>query len=169
MNQQIIIKKLFTQTITKENFQAYGQLILPVEHDKLYDQNDAQLQLDKGIPRFYIMTLPNRGRRFHRITRHSLCTQCLGSLAGKDWYIAVAPPSLGNKPNLSEIVSFHIPSDCFIKLEMGTWHAGPYFDDDYLNFYNLELSNTNVIDHCTYDFLAQDHLELEIIFNSSHT
>lgn len=31
-------------------------------------------------PRFYIMRLPARGLRFHRITYHGKVTQCLGSL-----------------------------------------------------------------------------------------
>ena len=53
--------------------------------------------------------------------------------------------------------------NCFIKLETGTWHAGPYFDDDFIDFYNLELSDTNVIDHFTYDFLRFNNLEFEIV------
>jgi hypothetical protein len=30
--------------------------------------------------RFYIMRLPRRGLKFHRITYHAQCTQCLGGL-----------------------------------------------------------------------------------------
>lgn len=39
------------------------------------------------------MTLLNRGTEFRTITRHRRCTQCLGSLEGKDWLLAVAPPA----------------------------------------------------------------------------
>ncbi|XP_024517675.1 uncharacterized protein LOC9657510 [Selaginella moellendorffii] len=39
------------------------------------------------------------------------------------------------------------------KLNEGTWHAGPLFGDrDSMVFYNLELSDTNVVDHTTHVF-----------------
>ncbi|WP_048752260.1 ureidoglycolate lyase, partial [Crocosphaera watsonii] len=116
-----------------------------------------------GIPRFYIMRLTERGRCFNRITRHEQCTQCLGSLEGKEWFLGVVPPGDENYPNIEQLQAFRIPGNCFIKLEVGTWHAGPYFDHDFVNFYNLELSNTNVVDHFTYDFLKKDNLTFEMI------
>ncbi len=163
MTKQIILNKLIVQSITKENFKLYGQLILPNSDHKIFDNNDAQLNLNNGIPRFYIMRLQQRGRKFSRITRHHQCTQCLGALDGKNWLMAVAPPSLSERPKLTEIAAFSIPGNCFIKLEIGTWHAGPYFDYDFVDFYNLELSNTNIIDHFTYDFLTNENTEFEII------
>ena len=164
-NQAIImsLQQISAQLINPDNFQPYGQLITASEDGKPYDLFDAQLDLNQGIPRFYIMRLHYRGRKFHQITRHNLCTQCLGSLEGKTWYIAVAPPSAIPEPDLAKMAAFQIPGNCFIKLEVGTWHAGPYFDDALVDFYNLELSNTNVIDHCTFDFARQQDLEFEII------
>jgi ureidoglycolate hydrolase len=167
MTKTIELKTLPATVITPENFQLYGQVITPTKDGKPYDINDAQLNLNQGIPRFYIMRLEKRGRKFHKITRHSQCTQCLGSLAGKDWFIAVAPPSEQEQPDLSYLAAFQIPGDCFIKLEVGTWHAGPYFDHDVVYFYNLELSNTNLVDHFTYDFQQQNGLEFEIINSST--
>ena len=157
------LQKIPAQLINTENFKPYGQLITASEDGKTYDHLDAQLNLNNGIPRFYIMRLHHRGRKFHQITRHNLCTQCLGSLEGKTWYIAVAPPSVTLQPDLKAMTAFQIPGNCFIKLEVGTWHAGPYFDDDVVDFYNLELSDTNVVDHFTYDFSTQQNLELEIV------
>ena len=85
-----------------------------------------------------------------------------GALEGKDWLLGVAPPGEAEKPEPDEIQAFHIPGNCFIKLEVGTWHAGPYFTHDLVNFYNLELSDTNVVDHQTCN-LAQDFgVEFEI-------
>lgn len=163
MAQKTLVKSLAAMTITSENFHPYGQLIVPTKDGKAYDENDAQLHLENGTPRFYIMRLEKRGRQFHQITRHSLCTQCLGALEGKEWLIAVAPPSRENYPDISQLKAFKIPGDCFIKLAIGTWHAGPYFDHDMVNFYNLELSDTNLVDHFTYDFLEQDNLSWEIV------
>ncbi|NET53648.1 MAG: Ureidoglycolate hydrolase, partial [Merismopedia sp. SIO2A8] len=82
---------------------------------------------------------------------------------GKDWLMAVAPPNSSEQPNLEEMKAFRIPGNCFIKLEMGTWHAGPYFEHEFVDFYNLELSDTNVVDHFTHDFLESSQLEFEMI------
>lgn len=157
------VKQLLAQAITLENFQPYGQVIFPSKDGKLFDREDAQLVLDNGIPRFYIMQLHGRGNKFHNITRHAECTQCLGSLAGKDWLMAVCPAKNKNEPELQNIAAFRIPGNCFIKLNVGTWHAGPYFEHDKVDFYNLELSNTNEVDHFTHSFLKSHQLEFEIV------
>lgn len=163
MSTENSIQQLPAEWITPERFRPYGQVIFASQDGKSYDADDAQLNLQNGTPRFYIMRLHHKGSKFHKITRHIQCTQCLGSLEGKDWLIAVAPPnSEVDEPALEDIVAFHIPGNCFIKLEMGTWHAGPYFNHDFVDFYNLELNNTNVIDHFTHDFLKSHQLQFEI-------
>ena len=149
--------------ITESNFAPYGQLITATPDGKVFDETDAVLNLQNGTPRFYIMRLQHRGRTFHQITRHNLCTQCLGSLNGKDWFMVVCPPGKEIEPDLNSIKAFRIPGDCFIKLEVGTWHAGPYFDHQIVDFYNLELSDTNVVDHLTHNFATKQNLEFEIV------
>ena len=165
MNTATTLQQLQAQWVTPDNFQRYGQMIWASEDGKSYDAEDAQLNLQNGTPRFYIMRLHHKGRKFHKITRHVQCTQCLGSLEGKDWLIAVAPPNEAQQPALEEISAFRIPGNCFIKLEMGTWHAGPYFEHDFVDFYNLELSDTNVVDHFTHNFLQSNQLEFEIVYS----
>jgi len=165
MNTATTLQQLQAQWVTPDNFQRYGQVICANEDGKSYDAEDAQLNLQNGTPRFYIMRLHHKGRKFHKITRHVQCTQCLGSLEGKDWLIAVAPPNEAQQPALEEISAFRIPGNCFIKLEMGTWHAGPYFEHDFVDFYNLELSDTNVVDHFTHNFLQSNQLEFEIVYS----
>ena len=160
---QATIQTLSANWITQESFAPYGQLILPSEDGKPYDETDAQLDLSQGKPRFYIMQLKHRGKQFNRITRHQLCTQCLGSLEGKNWLIAVAPPTEDSQPDFKQLKAFQIPGNCLIKLDQGTWHAGPYFEEEIVNFYNLELSDTNEVDHFSYDFLAAENLIWEII------
>lgn len=163
MNTEKTIQQLPAEWITPEKFRPYGQVIFASKDGKSYHADDAQLNLQNGTPRFYIMRLHHKGRQFHKITRHVQCTQCLGSLEGKDWLIAVAPPNPEvEEPALEDIVAFHIPGNCFIKLEMGTWHAGPYFNHDFVDFYNLELNDTNVVDHFTHDFLKSHQLQFEI-------
>ena len=158
------LQQLQAQSITPENFRRYGQLISASLDGKTYDVEYAQLNLQNGIPRFYIMRLLHKGRHFHTITRHVQCTQCLGSLEGKDWFLAVAPPNNDSEePAIEEIAAFRIPGNCFIKLEVGTWHAGPYFDHEFVDFYNLELRDTNVVDHFTHNFRKSHQLGFEII------
>lgn len=158
------LEQLPAQIITPENFQSYGQVIFASIDGKTFDNEDAQLNLKNGIPRFYIMRLHHKGRKFDKITRHVQCTQCLGSLEGKDWLMVVAPPNLDiNTPALDKLAAFRIPGNCFIKLNVGTWHAGPYFDHEYVDFYNLELSDTNVVDHFTHSFKTSNQLEFEIV------
>jgi ureidoglycolate hydrolase len=157
------VQPITAQLITPEAFAPFGQVITASLDGKAYDQTDAQLHLKNGIPRFYIMRLQSKGRRFSRITRHQQCTQCLGSLADKEWLMAVAPPSATLQPNWQAICAFRIPGHCFIKLDIGTWHAGPYFDHEWADFYNLELSDTNITDHNTCNLLVSYGKEFEII------
>jgi ureidoglycolate hydrolase len=158
------VQQLQTEWVTPENFRRYGQVIFASKDGKVYDNEDAVLNLQNGIPRFYIMRLQGRGRKFDKITRHMQCTQCLGSLSGKDWLIAVCPPDNNvDEPALEEIAAFRIPGNCFIKLDVGTWHAGPYFEHEFVDFYNLELSDTNVVDQFTHDFVKSHQLEFEMV------
>jgi len=162
METQLLLK-LKPQPITPEAFQPFGQVIFANEDGAQFDSTDAQLQLQNGTPRFYIMRLRQRGLRFSRITRHHRVTQCLGSLHGKEWFIAVSQPSPNVAPDWENITAFQIPGDCFIKLNLGTWHAGPYFEADQIDFYNLELSDTNIVDHDTCNLLETYGVEYEII------
>jgi ureidoglycolate hydrolase len=158
------LRQLNAALISAEQFLPFGQVLQAIPDGKPYDESDAQLVLNTGIPRFYIMRLPHKGRKFSVITRHHHCTQSLGSLEGKDWLIAVAPPnSMLSKPNLDGIKAFRIPGNCFINLYPGTWHAGPYFDHDSVDFYNLELSDTNLVDHDSYHFGKAENIEIEIV------
>lgn len=156
--------KLAARSITAEAFRPYGQLIYASAESQAYGSEDAQLQFSGGIPRLYIMRLNRRGCTFSSITRHQRCTQCLGSLHGKSWLMAVAPPSMAEQPTVGEITAFRIPGDCFIKLNVGTWHAGPYFkDDEFIDFYNLELSDTNLTDHHTCNLLDSFGIQFEMV------
>ncbi|XP_039038635.1 uncharacterized protein LOC120176250 [Hibiscus syriacus] len=124
--------------------------------------------------RFYIMSLQSRPFRFSTITHHANVTQCLGSIGGHVWYLGVAKPSLVDSkevekekrkiavqsrfshfylsPAIDDVHVFRISGPKFIKLNCGTWHAGPLFRADAMDFYNLELSDTNVADHTTHSF-----------------
>lgn len=157
------LRSLPADHITPEAFAPFGQVIFPSPDGVVFGSEDAQLKLDAGIPRFYIMQLAGRGRTFHAITRHQKCTQCLGSLDGIEWLMGVAPPCEANDPDPEAIRAFRIPGNCFIKLHVGTWHAGPLFEVPTVSFYNLELSDTNITDHHTCNLRSRYRLEFEIV------
>jgi hypothetical protein len=112
------------------------------------------------------MHLENRPLEFSNITHHASVTQCLGSIGGNVWYLGVAKPSIVDSneikddtaktvvqsrsghfyapPAIEDVQVFKISGSKFLKLNRGTWHAGPLFKSDKMDFYNLELSNTNV-------------------------
>ena len=117
----------------------------------MFGPQDARLDLSGGIPRFYIMRLPRRGLIFRQITRHRRVTQCLASVGGKPWFLAVAPPKDLDDPEAEprheDIRGFLVPGNVAVKLHKGTWHAGPFFEDAEMSFFNLELSDTNEVDH----------------------
>jgi ureidoglycolate lyase len=136
---------------TPENFAPYGTLIEVAEDGKLFGPDEAQLVLDRGTPRFYIMKLRQREMGFRQITRHLAVTQCLASVGGKPWIIALAPPDAPDDPqglpDMSRVRAFRIAGDQAIMIGRSTWHAGPFFDEPALGFFNLELADTNQVDH----------------------
>ncbi len=144
---------LAVEDATPQNFAPYGTLIEAGEDGVPFGPQDAQLVLDRGTPRFYIMHLPPRPPGFRQITRHLAVTQCLASVGGRPWLIAVAPPEHPDDPaahpDPDKIRAFRIAGDQAIMLARSTWHAGPFFEGEALSFFNLELADTNVTDHHT--------------------
>jgi ureidoglycolate hydrolase len=145
------IRDLPARPITREAFAPFGDLIAPTADGAPFGSHEAALDLTRGTPRLYIMRLPSRGLVFRQITRHRNVTQCLAAMGGKSWLMAVAPPDAVDDPDaepaLADIAAFVVPGSVAIKLHRGTWHAGPFFENEDIDFLNLELSNTNEMDH----------------------
>jgi ureidoglycolate hydrolase len=141
-------------TVTSENFVPFGQVIgESLDGDVFGPSSDAVLNLSqgKGTPRFYLMKLQGgRPMQADRITRHCQVTQCLGALGlEEDFYLIVHQPD--DYPTLEGLKAFRIPPRHFVKLHAGTWHVGPMWcgPDMDRTFMNLELADTNVVDHDT--------------------
>jgi ureidoglycolate hydrolase len=152
-------RKLPVVPITRESFAPFGEFITAGPDDAVFGPGDARLDLAHGRPRFYIMHLERQPGVFDHITRHCKVTQCLGAMMGHEWWIAVAPPGRADdpsaRPNPDAIAAFRVPGDGFIKLHVGTWHAGPYFAAAAVDFFNLELADTNQADHQTCDLARE--------------
>lgn len=62
------------------------------------------------------------------------------------------------------LCSAQVPFGTFIKMNPGTWHAGPLFDTAaYMDFYNLELADTNQADHNNFYFDGELQAAIQIM------
>eukprot|EP00271_Cylindrocystis_brebissonii_P007861 TRINITY_DN21753_c0_g1_i1.p1 TRINITY_DN21753_c0_g1~~TRINITY_DN21753_c0_g1_i1.p1 ORF type:complete len:365 (+),score=23.77 TRINITY_DN21753_c0_g1_i1:253-1347(+) len=186
------VVRLRPQELTADKFAPYGQVVGPTEDGTVFGPNDAALDISRGIPRVYVMRLHDKPALFDTVTHHASVTQCLGAIgaASGPWYLAVAPPSLvedaastsGSDPNLSDsceivsspaghhyraprvedVVAFRIEGPQVVKLHVGTWHAGPFFAEPSMDFCNLELADTNVVDHTSHVFSTSHAIRFEI-------
>ncbi|MBE9603731.1 ureidoglycolate lyase [Acetobacteraceae bacterium H6797] len=145
--------RLAPRPATPAAIAPFGTLIEPGEDGTPFGAADAALDLGQGQPRLYIMRLTARPLVAQTITRHRRVTQCLAATDGKPWFICLAPPSdlddEGATPEPGSIVCFEIPGGTALALHRGTWHAGPYFLGPQKDFFNLELADTNEVDHHT--------------------
>ena len=152
-------KTLFSvqaQPLTDGAFAPYGDIIKPRLSGEQFDrsnpynaaneQTHVELMVTNGDPVLRIMHQQHRGMIFSKMARHRRVSQCLGSLQGKHWFMAVAAPTKNDAPRLEDVAAFRIPGDRIIKLHVGTWHAGPHFTHEECLFLNLENEDTNTID-----------------------
>ncbi|CAI8604221.1 unnamed protein product [Vicia faba] len=170
---------------TPSTFQDYGQVIEPSPDTQGFGPYDAQLDLSQGIPRFYIIHFENCPLKFSDITHHASVTQCLGSIGGNVWYIGVAKPSIVDSneikddsgktvvksrsghfyvpPTIEDVQVFKVSGPKFLKLNRGTWHVGPLFTSEAMDFCILELTNTNVVDRTTHNFKKQNGIAFLVV------
>ncbi len=134
-------------TVTAANADSLapcGQLVLPASNGADWGQGDAELELQNGQPRFWVMELEHRAPQVPVLARHSRCSQCLASADARPWWVVLAPPQAELAPPDPQIIRlFRIPAGVILKLHPGTWHAGPYFPETKALFFNLELADTN--------------------------
>ena len=154
----------FARTATRENFAPFGDLVgIAPDGENWSVEKDADLvgfDGRHGFPRFYLMALGGpRPYRYDRVTHHARVTQCLGAAsATEDFYLAVHAPTIGADgvawpPDPAGVRVFRVAPHTFVKLHRGTWHAGPLWGEAPERvFYNLELHDTNEVDHNTVVF-----------------
>ncbi|MCC7348045.1 MAG: ureidoglycolate lyase, partial [Variibacter sp.] len=117
------------QDLTDAAFAPYGDIIKPRPSGKQFDRGSqyrpesesthVKLVMTNGEPCLRIMHQFKRGLVFTHLARHRKVSQCLGSLQGKEWFMAVAAPTDfadASCPPLDRITAFRIPGDRIIKL-----------------------------------------------------
>ena len=147
------VAPLRVQAATEAGLAPYGTLVQPAEDGAPLAADDARLDLGRGTPRFYIMRLRSRPLSVSRITRHRRVTQCLAALRGEEWMLVLAPPGDPDdpaaQPDRTQLAAFRFSGPQAVILHRGTWHAGPLFTAPEVDFINLELTDTNEVDHST--------------------
>ena len=134
---------MVAEPLTSLGFAPFGQVAFPEEDGAAFGPEDAQLDLSRGTPRFYLMRLRDKHMEFDTITYHEQCTQCLGALGSESWYMAVsqATHDVTQYPVGESIKVFEIPPGA-------------------MDFYNLELSDTNQVDHNCHEYGTGDGFEV---------
>jgi ureidoglycolate lyase len=160
-------RTITAEPISAESFAEFGTLLCALDDGTPFTAEEAQLDVSRGTPRYYLMRLEHRPPRFAGITRHRQTTQALLSVGGKEWLLAVAPPKDLDIPDATpcaeEIRAFRVPGDVVVLMKRGTWHSGPHFTEDEMSFANLELADTNVVDHQTYRLDRELGFTMEIV------
>ena len=130
------------------DFTRFGTAILPVDDMTPHSNCDAELKFNGDNLRYYVMRLHRRAAVLGSMTRHIQATQCLGSADAQPWWLAVATAKLQSEQlDHSTVQLVKVEPGEAVKLHQGTWHAGPFFLATTALFFNLELSDTNLVDH----------------------
>lgn len=130
------------------DFTRFGTAILPVDDMTPHSSCDAELKFNGDNLRYYVMRLHRRAAVLGSMTRHIQATQCLGSADAQPWWLAVATAKLQSEQlDHSTVQLVKVEPGEAVKLHQGTWHAGPFFLATTALFFNLELSDTNLVDH----------------------
>jgi ureidoglycolate hydrolase len=163
----IATRHLSAQPITAADFAPFGVVLSALPDMTPMTADEQMLDLSGGRPRFYLMELHDKPPVFRAITRHRRTTQALLSVGNHGWVIAVAPPGplddADAVPDLDAIKAFRVPGDVAVLLRRGTWHSGPHFSEPTRSFANLELSDTNVVDHHTFHIDRAHGIQYEVV------
>jgi ureidoglycolate lyase len=130
------------------------------------DAPAGALRLDGGDARLWVMAVRDRplvdgAFPVESITRHRRVTQCLASADGEPWFLAVAPPDADPSTDPDCVTAFVVPRGTALLLHVGTWHAGPFSRTDGARFFNLELVDTNDVDHDTVSLASPVRVSLD--------
>lgn len=160
MTESLPLHRLTAETVTAEEFAPFGVVLTPMADGTPFTSEEAVLDVSGGIPRFYLMALDDKKPEFTRVTRHLETTQTLMAVGDVEWTIAVAPAGI-DEPGLDDLRAFRIPPRTAITLLKGTWHAGPFFAEPRMDFVNLELDDTNFVDH--HNFRLDDAYGVRVV------
>jgi ureidoglycolate lyase len=142
--------------VSPEVFAPFGHVIAQGA-----DAPAGTLDLAGGTPRLWVMSVTDRPPVFDRITRHHRVTQALASADAIPFWLVVAAPGTDPAAVGAALRAFIVPPATAVLLHAGTWHAGPFFAPRTMRFFNLELADTNDVDHDTVHLDGPVRIEID--------
>ena len=125
IEQMKIIKEILAEPISKvscEDFAPFGEILDP--------HSTISIDLGEGMPTVEIFTAPFRSFSFSEMSRHVNSCQTFFPIEGKEFVIALAPPTDNDDPyampELDKIRAFVIDGAYCINLAKGCWHTTPF-------------------------------------------
>jgi ureidoglycolate lyase len=109
---------LKAQPMTREAFAPFGVLI--------DSRGSLEIDLGKGSPSLTGATSEWRPLKFDFMARHKETMQVFSPLVSSQSVIAVAPPSVGDAPQVEKVVAFLVDGRLPYAYHKGTWHTPPF-------------------------------------------
>jgi ureidoglycolate lyase len=125
---------LKVQPMTREAFAPYGILI--------DSRGSVEIDLGSGVPSLTGATAERRPFSFEFMARHKQTMQVFSPLALSESIIAVAPPCVGDAPELERIAAFHVSGRLPYAYHKGTWHTPPFPLHDWSSYLVVDRSGT---------------------------
>lgn len=115
-------KRIQAMPIESEEFSLYGEVLIP--------HSSIDLDFDGHTPNIRMFSAPFRDFVFDEMSRHINSSQTFIPLNGKDFIIAVSPPSDNDDafavPDLQGLKAFVVHGARGISLHKGCWHTTPF-------------------------------------------
>ena len=146
--------------LSAESFSPYGEVLRPTADGSPPLPGEDRLDLSRGTPRFYLMQLADKPARFISITRHRQVTQCLAAVGGSRVAARRRPARRPRRPHAPAVAGLRwpgswcpatSPSCCTGARGMPGRSSTP----PTMSFFNLELADTNVVDHQSHSLAGE--------------
>ena len=128
------IIRLKPKQMTRKAFAPFGILI---------DQRGSmEIDLGGGAVEMTGATSDPRPFVVEHLSRHKRTMQVFSPLARSQAVIVVAPPNDKDKPDVENIVAFHVNGRLPYAYHKGTWHAPPFALGDWYSYLVVDRSGT---------------------------
>ncbi|HEX8920708.1 MAG TPA: ureidoglycolate lyase [Pyrinomonadaceae bacterium] len=125
---------LRVQPMTRESFAPFGVLI--------DSRGSVEIDLGEGVPSLTGATSEWRPFQFDFMARHKKTMQVFSPLVSSQSVIAVAPPTIGDAPEIERIVAFLVDGRLPYAYHKGTWHTPPFPVKEWASYLVVDRAGT---------------------------
>lgn len=128
------VVRLKVQPLTREAFAPFGVLV--------DSRGSVEIDLGEGSPSLTGATSEWRPMKFDFMARHRLSMQVFSPLVSSQSVIAVAPPNLGDAPEVEKVVAFLVDGRLPYAYHKGTWHTPPFPVHEWASYLVVDRAGT---------------------------